>query len=533
MNNPNMSMSSVVGQQIGNYRVEKELASGGFGTVFLAQHIHLRHRTAVIKLLHALRLNSAEERAQFMQEGQILDQLRGLPHILPMLDFGVEPANQFPYMITDYAEKGSLQAYIKQRQGPVPLQEALTILSQIGLGLQAAHDRQIVHRDLKPANVLFDAQNKVLLADFGISTILTTTTVTHADVAGSPAYMAPEQFRGMVGKESDQYGLACILYELLTGARPFEASGFMAMGYLHVSAPPPSPRSRQPQIPDYIDRAILKALAKDRHERFPSVSAFIAALQALSPQVFSDPPPVPGPVPSIQAAPPAFSASMGAGDQSPAWSLTPPPPYMTNSTPFTPQYSLGSDPYASSPYNGSSAYNSTAPNPYPSSYLYGAGAAAMNQVGSIPYVPSMGQIPFVVPPEDPFLTMNRSGLRALAALSYLFSPLILFFSVPLYALGRGNRFARFHLMQGILFWLHVPVIATFFYYATGGSKPYSESSNVESAFACVAGIWFVMFVMFLFILCIATIAGKYFKIPLFGQLAERYAERGRRYSQPR
>ncbi len=267
-----------LGKQIGNYCIEQTIASGSFGTVYLARHLHLKQRTVVIKILHAVHLGSSEEKEQFLQEAEILETLKGLANILPLLDVGID--GNVPYMIAEYAHQGSLRMLIRQRGLPLPLQDVLTIIAQVGQGLQNAHDQGVVHRDLKPENILFNAKGEVLLADFGISTVLSTASVKHTQVAGTPAYMAPEQFRGEICKESDQYALACIAYELLTGCKLFKAPDFLSMGFLHATEPPTPPRQLNPQIPKPVEYALLKALSKQRTERYPSISAFVTVLNS-------------------------------------------------------------------------------------------------------------------------------------------------------------------------------------------------------------------------------------------------------------
>jgi serine/threonine protein kinase len=275
-----MAQSDIyIGKEIGNYHIEQTIASGSFGTVYLARHVHLRQRTVVIKILHAVHLGSDEEKEQFLQEAQILETLKGLPNILPLLDVGID--GNVPYMIAEYAERGSLRMYMRQHGIPLPVQEALHIIKQVGRGLQNAHNQGIVHRDLKPENILFNAKGEALLADFGLSTMLSTSSVIYTRVEGTPAYMAPEQFQGEVSKESDQYALACIAYELLTGRKLFEAPSFVSMGFLHTTKAPIPPRQLNPQIPASVERALLRALAKERTERYPSISTFLTALNGL------------------------------------------------------------------------------------------------------------------------------------------------------------------------------------------------------------------------------------------------------------
>jgi len=282
--------TTYVGTQIGNYRVTSQLASGGFGSVYLAQHVILSGRIAAFKVLHAVYLSAPHERESFFQEAQLLEKLKHA-YILPILDVGLYQ-NMVPYIIAEYAQHGSLRERIQRGNGrPLPIGEVLTILSQVGEALQHAHQQNIIHRDLKPENILFNTQDVALLADFGIATALTTASVKVGQVAGTPLYMAPEQFRGMASKESDQYGLACIAYELLTGSTPFVAADFMAMAYQHVHEQPKSPRQLNPALPMHMEQAIMKALSKERHDRYPNVTAFIAALQSPSVQQIPPPPP--------------------------------------------------------------------------------------------------------------------------------------------------------------------------------------------------------------------------------------------------
>jgi serine/threonine protein kinase len=131
---------------------------------------------------------------------------------------------------------------------------------------------------MKPENILFNAKNEALLADFGLATSLSTTSIKHVDSAGTPRYMAPEQFQGDVSKESDQYGLACIAYELVTGRPPFTDKDFYALGYQHLTEDPIPPSQLNPHLPATLDQVILKAMAKQRTDRYHDVSSFISAL---------------------------------------------------------------------------------------------------------------------------------------------------------------------------------------------------------------------------------------------------------------
>jgi serine/threonine protein kinase/lipoprotein NlpI len=262
-------------QTIGNYRLVEELAEGAFGRVYRAEHMYL-NRIAAIKLLHT-RINTEKERDDFLHEARILELFKH-PYILPIIDFGIQEGT--PYLITDFASGGSLRNRLKQaRSQPLSLDESLRILRQVAEALHVAHQQKVVHRDLKPENILFHTSGNVLLADFGISTILSTKSIKTTAIIGTPPYMAPEQFKGHVSKASDQYALGCIAYELFAGHQPFTAPDFFSMAIKHMTETPPPPTQFNPHLPAHISQAILKAMAKERQQRFADVLDFVNALE--------------------------------------------------------------------------------------------------------------------------------------------------------------------------------------------------------------------------------------------------------------
>jgi serine/threonine protein kinase/outer membrane protein assembly factor BamB len=269
-----MVKDELLGKQLGSYQLIQLLGHGAFGSVYLGKHFILANKPPVaIKVLNAT-LNSQEEFDRFFQEAMMLDALSH-PHILPVLDANIYEG--YPFFVAEYAAGGSLRDQMDQAPGhPLPLEDALDILNQIGQGLQFAHDHNIVHRDLKPANILFDGDGNALLADFGIAMPIQKTR--RADEIGTPAYMAPEQFKGKVSKRSDQYALACIAYELFTGQPIFDAEDPFTIGYQHIHEQPISPGELNPDVTPEIEEALLRALAKQRNDRYDSVADFIEAL---------------------------------------------------------------------------------------------------------------------------------------------------------------------------------------------------------------------------------------------------------------
>ena len=272
------SENNYTDKQIGNYRVISKLASGAFGSVYLGKHAIFTKRPVVaIKLLHAY-LDSQEERDWFLQEAEWLEMLQH-QHILPIIDAGVHEG--FPYLVTEYAPNGSLRDRIKRlSSGPLSVEECLDILSQVEQALQYAHEQNIIHRDLAPGNILFNAKSEVLLADFGIATMLDTASIKQTtNPIGTPPYMAPEQFQGEISKEIDQYALGCIAYELFTGQRPFTGNPAELM-YKHINENPIPPKQLNPNVPEHMEQAILKAMAKKRSDRHADISAFVEALKS-------------------------------------------------------------------------------------------------------------------------------------------------------------------------------------------------------------------------------------------------------------
>jgi serine/threonine protein kinase len=301
-----------IGRQINNYRILAEIGSGGFARVYRGEHLFLKERTVAIKFLHTY-LNSPEECERFLQEASILEKLRH-QHILLIYDMGIDQG--FPYLVAEYASNGSLRDRIN-RCAPnlLPTDEVVRILSQIGQALHFAHQQNIIHRDLKPENILFNHEGQALLADFGIATILTSASFQSAKLTGTPTYMAPEQFQGHISKESDQYALGCIGYELVTGHPPFSTDNVFATGFKHLKETPTAPIQLNPGLPAYIEHAILKAMAKERSNRYPDFRAFISALHgpdnSLSPTTLT--------IPSISQRQPAMMpTALSALSSSPA-----------------------------------------------------------------------------------------------------------------------------------------------------------------------------------------------------------------------
>jgi len=261
----------------GRYRLIRELGRGAFGAVYLAKDTHENDREVAVKML-ATRISEPAQQKAFRDEANLIAGWNH-PNIVNILDNGIE--DETPFIVIGYAPNGTLrQSHPKGTS--VPLDEVVSYAEQIGAALQYAHNRRVIHRDIKPENLLLGSDMQVLLSDFGIAAIAPTTTTAAGKLlvepAGTPLYMAPEQFDGDPSRRSDQYSLAIVIYEWLCGKLPFTGSNLLDLAYQHRSVSPPSLCERAPNIPPSVEQVIMKALAKDRQQRYESIGEFIDAL---------------------------------------------------------------------------------------------------------------------------------------------------------------------------------------------------------------------------------------------------------------
>ena len=283
---------SLEGQQLGRYRFQRLLGSGGMGEVYLATDTIINRQVA-IKVIRAEvapypDANATQEAARLFQREMKAIAALDHPHILPLYDYGESRVNEgiLTYMVMPYRPEGSLTSWLQRRGRAEPLspQEVTSLVDQAASALQHAHNRQVIHQDVKPANFLTQSDEEylsrlnLLLADFGVAKFSSATSSASQTVRGTPTSMAPEQWEGHPVPATDQYALAVMAYELLTGRPPFQG-GLSQMMYQHFNTPPPPPSVFNPHIPGEIDAVLLRALAKRPDERFPSISAFARAFQ--------------------------------------------------------------------------------------------------------------------------------------------------------------------------------------------------------------------------------------------------------------
>src|SRR6266849_2944864 len=247
-------MNDRVGQQLGNYRLVRLIGRGSFAEVYLGEHLHLNTQAA-IKVLHAHLTSEGSE--QLRAEARTLARLMH-PHIVRVLDFDVEDG--IPFLIMEYAPNGSLrQRHPKGTQ--VPLDTIVSYVKQVAEALHYLHQQKLIHRDVKPENMLLGSNNEVLLSEFSLAILAQSSRSQQTqEAAGSVTYMAPEQLRGKPRRASDQYALAVVVYEWLSGDPPFSGS-IREIANQHLSAPPPSLHAQVPAISPAIERVVLKALS--------------------------------------------------------------------------------------------------------------------------------------------------------------------------------------------------------------------------------------------------------------------------------
>jgi ligand-binding sensor domain-containing protein/tRNA A-37 threonylcarbamoyl transferase component Bud32 len=270
-------MNEYIGKTLGTYQILEQIGQGGMATIFKAYQPSM-DRYVAIKVLASHFTKDATFVARFTQEARTLAGLEH-PHILPVHDYGEQEGTT--YLVMRYIDAGTLKDLIVQR-GPLELSETARILGQVGRALGYAHSQGIVHRDIKPTNVLVDEQGNAFLTDFGIAKLMAGTaqfTATGA-IVGTPAYMAPEQGIGKpLDHRCDIYALGVMLYEMTTGQVPYEAETPLAVLLQHVNAPLPPPRQIDPDLPEPVERVILKALAKAPDDRFQTTEEMVETLQ--------------------------------------------------------------------------------------------------------------------------------------------------------------------------------------------------------------------------------------------------------------
>jgi serine/threonine protein kinase len=268
---------ALLGAQVGSYRIARVLGAGGMGTVYLGVHPQIESQVAIKVMAHGLATDPTVV-ARFFEEARASNVIAhdGVVRITDLAQL----ADGRPYIVMEHLSGQNLRAHLHAR-GRLPPAEAQGIIVRILETLQATHEAGVVHRDIKPANIFLTAAGEVKLLDFGIAKLKPNLRRygdhTSTGVAlGTPAYMAPEQILGAaVDARADVYAVGVVLYELVTGRRPFQGDD---VELRHLDTEPPSPRALAPQVSEGMERVILRALDKSTVDRFQSAQAFRDAL---------------------------------------------------------------------------------------------------------------------------------------------------------------------------------------------------------------------------------------------------------------
>ncbi len=278
--------SDLVGQLLEQkYRIEELIGRGGMGAVYRAQHLFLQ-RPVAIKFLTRRGGAGTEQFDRFVREAQILARVQS-PQIVYVHDFGFT-GDDVPYIVMELLDGMTLRQLLRVRN-PLPIGVVEAVAVQCARGLGAAHDAGVLHLDLKPSNVMLCGDTEavlhrfpeVKLLDFGIARVIDEGERAGGGgrPVGTPEYMAPERLKGgELGPACDLYALGAVLYELLVGRPPFTGTDDEALVAQHLERVPTSPRAFRPEIPGYLERTVLRLLAKDAVDRYPSAADLLTRL---------------------------------------------------------------------------------------------------------------------------------------------------------------------------------------------------------------------------------------------------------------
>ena len=268
-----------------SYRIEGLLGEGGMGAVYAATHLRLDKRVAVKVMARELTANP-EALARFRREALVTSGL-GHPHIVQVFDFSTTPTGE-PFLVMEFLDGEDLDHRLR-RVGCLPAADVVRMVKQVASALMATHNKGIVHRDLKPANIyLLEVAGEtafVKVLDFGISKVRSASTklTRTSSVMGTPNYMSPEQAKGNIediDERTDQWALACIVWECLSGQGPFLGENVPSILFQIVHEPPSSLLPKVAGLHPQVEEVLLRGLAKNKNDRFAKVDDFAAALEA-------------------------------------------------------------------------------------------------------------------------------------------------------------------------------------------------------------------------------------------------------------
>ncbi|NOT03538.1 MAG: serine/threonine protein kinase [Anaerolineales bacterium] len=270
-------MSFNIGENIGPYRIIEQLGQGGMATVYKAYHAAL-DRYVALKVLHPAFNQDQTFTARFQREARVVAKLEH-SNIVPVYDYSEHEAR--PYLVMKYIEGDTLKARLNQ--GPLTSNEIEGVVNSIGSALAYAHRQGILHRDIKPSNVMIALDGLMYLADFGLARIAQAgeSTMSSDSIMGTPQYISPEQAMGKKDLDAgtDIYSFGVMLYEMVVGQVPFSADTPFSIIHDHIYTPLPLPMKVNPNVPEPVQRVLLKALAKNRLDRYETVEEMVAAFK--------------------------------------------------------------------------------------------------------------------------------------------------------------------------------------------------------------------------------------------------------------
>jgi tRNA A-37 threonylcarbamoyl transferase component Bud32 len=271
-------MSFKPGGNVGPYRVMEQLGQGGMASVYKAYHAAL-DRYVALKVLHQAFNEDSTFIGRFQREARVVAKLEH-PNIVPVYDYAEHEGR--PYLVMKFIEGDTLKA--RMNAGSLSWVEIEQVVESVGSALGYAHRQGVLHRDIKPSNVLISAEHVMYLADFGLARIAVAgeSTLSTDSVMGTPQYISPEQAMGKkdLDGRTDIYSFGVMLYEMVVGQVPFNADTPFSIIHDHIYTPLPLPKSVNPNVPDVVQRVLLKALAKDRDDRYQTVEELIAAFKS-------------------------------------------------------------------------------------------------------------------------------------------------------------------------------------------------------------------------------------------------------------
>jgi len=263
----------LIGTRVGPFRVDAKLGAGGMGAVYIAHQDPIDRDIALKVISSSIGDDTFDFQSRFEREAKICAALNH-PHIIKVFDYGKFGPDERAYLAMELHRGGSLARRIAGR--PLPLDRVQRIMEQIAEALDYAHAHEVIHRDLKPENVLLDESGNAILSDFGLAKLVNVSTQITARgmVMGTYAYVPPEQWKGEeMDARADIYALGVMLFEMLTGQVPFQVATPEALIYAHLNLTPPSVAARREDLPLAVDLVIMRALAKNREDRYPTAEA--------------------------------------------------------------------------------------------------------------------------------------------------------------------------------------------------------------------------------------------------------------------